>query len=100
MRFSDRRRDLRIPVIDRCLKSPGTRWSARQLLLEVNSYLLEGEAKPVDIRTIQKDLKYLESLPHNPAPIAFKDDGRIRYYHYSDRHYELEAPAINTDQLF
>lgn len=100
MRFSDRRRDLRIPVIDRCLKSAGTRWSARQLLHEVNAYLLECDAKPVDIRSIQKDIKYLEGLPHNPAPIAFTDDGRVRYYYYADRHYELEATAVNADQLF
>lgn len=97
---NDRRRHLRLPVIDRCLQTPGTRWSTQQLLKEVNAYLAEGEIPTVTIRTIQKDLKYLESLPHNPAPIGFTDDGRIRYYYYTDRHYEMEAPATNTDQVF
>jgi predicted DNA-binding transcriptional regulator YafY len=98
--YNDRRRHLRLPVIDRCLQTPGTRWSAQQLLKEVNAYLAEGDNPPVTIRTIQKDLKYLESLPHNPAPVGFTDDGRIRYYYYTDRHYEMEAPATNSDQVF
>jgi predicted DNA-binding transcriptional regulator YafY len=100
MIYNDRRRHLRLPVIDRCLQTPGTRWSAQQLLKEVNEYLAEGDNPPVTIRTIQKDLKYLESLPHNPAPVGFTDDGRIRYYYYTDRHYEMEAPATNSDQVF
>ena len=100
MIFNDRRRHLRLPVIDRCLQTPGTRWSIRQLLKEVNEYLTEGDNPTVTIRTIQKDLKYLEAMPHNPAPVAFTDDGRIRYYYYSDRYYEMEAPAANPDQLF
>ncbi len=97
---NDRRRHLRLPVIDRCLQTPGTRWSAQQLLKEVNAYLEECDIPTVTIRTIQKDLKYLEGLPHNPAPIGFTDDGRIRYYYYTDRHYEMEAPATNSDQVF
>jgi predicted DNA-binding transcriptional regulator YafY len=97
---TDRRRHLRLPIIDRCLQTPGTRWSARQLLALVNQYLAECEKEPVSIRTIQKDLAYLESLPHNPAPLAFTDMGRVRYYYYSDRHYELEAASITTDQAF
>ena len=97
---NDRRRHLRLPVIDRCLQTPGTQWSAQQLLKEVNAYLTEGDIPTVTIRTIQKDLKYLEGLPHNPAPIGFTDDGRIRYYYYTDRHYEMEAPATNSDQVF
>ena len=97
---NDRRRHLRLPVIDRCLQTPGTRWSTQQLLKEVNAYLSEGDVPTVTIRTIQKDLKYLEGLPHNPAPIGFTDDGRIRYYYYTDRHYEMEAPATNSDQVF
>jgi predicted DNA-binding transcriptional regulator YafY len=100
MIYNDRRRHLRMPVIDRCLQTRGTRWSAQQLLTEVNAYLAEGDNPPVTIRTIQKDLKYLESLPHNPAPVGFADDGRIRYYYYTDRHYEMEAPAANSDQIF
>lgn len=97
---TDRRRHLRLPIIDRCLQTPGTRWSARQLLELVNQYLAECEKEPVSIRTIQKDLAYLESLPHNPAPLAFTDKGRVRYYYYSNRHYELEAASISTDQAF
>ncbi|TAD90358.1 MAG: WYL domain-containing protein [Bacteroidetes bacterium] len=100
MLANDRRRHLRLPVIDRCLQTPGTRWSAQQLLQAVNEYLAEGDTPPVTIRTIQKDLKYLESLPHNPAPVGFADDGRIRYYYYTDRQYEMEAPATNADQVF
>lgn len=97
---NDRRRHLRLPVIDRCLQTPGTRWSAQQLLREVNAYLAEGDIPPVTIRTIQKDLKYLEAMPHNPAPLGFTDDGRVRYYYYTDRHYEMEAPITNSDQVF
>lgn len=100
MIYNDRRRHLRLPVIDRCLQTPGTRWSAQQLLKDVNEYLADGDNPPVTIRTIQKDLKYLEGLPHNPAPIGFTDEGRIRYYFYTDRRYEMEAPAANTDQVF
>jgi predicted DNA-binding transcriptional regulator YafY len=66
----------------------------------VNAYLSEGDIPIVTIRTIQKDLKYLEALPHNPAPIGFTDDGRIRYYYYTDRHYEMEANTTNSDQVF
>lgn len=97
---NDRRRHLRLPVIDRCLQTPGTRWSTQELLREVNAYLSEGDIPIVTIRTIQKDLKYLEALPHNPAPIGFTDDGRIRYYYYTDRHYEMEANTTNSDQVF
>ena len=97
---NDRRRHLRLPVIDRHLQIPGSRWSAQQLLEKVNTYLAEGDDAPVTIRTIQKDLKYLEALPHNPAPIGFTDDGRVRYYFYTDRFYELESPVVNTDQVF
>lgn len=100
MIYNDRRRHLRLPVIDRCLQTPGTRWSAQQLLKEVNGYLADGDNPPVTIRTIQKDLKYLEGMPHNPAPLGFRDDGRIRYYYYTDRYYEMEAPATNSDQVF
>ncbi len=100
MLSNDRRRHLRLPIIDRCLQASGTRWSARQLLEKVNEYLLECDQAPVTIRTIQKDLAYLESLPHNPAPLAFSDSGRVRYYHYSDRDYDLEAPAVSADQAF
>lgn len=70
------------------------------MLDKVNSYLLECDKEPVTIRTIQKDLLYLESLPHKPAPLGYSDLGRVRYYFYTDRTYELEAPAVSNDQGF
>lgn len=100
MLSTDRRRHFRLPVIDGCLRQTARRWTAKQLLEKVNAYLLECEEAPVTVRTIQKDLRYLQSLPHNPAPIACVDMGRDRLYFYEEEDYELELPAINADESF
>lgn len=99
MLSTDRRRHFRLPVIDACLRQSARRWTAKQLLEKVNAYLLECEEAPVTVRTIQKDLLFLQSLPHNPAPIAFVETGRERFYYYEEA-YVLEQPAINADESF
>ncbi|MCA0382688.1 MAG: WYL domain-containing protein [Bacteroidetes bacterium] len=100
MLSTDRRRHFRLPVIDGCLRQTARRWTAKQLLEKVNAYLLECEEAPVTVRTIQKDLRYLQSLPHNPALIAFIDKGRERWYYYEEDDYVLELPTINADESF
>ena len=83
---------LRVEILDELLNR---RWTGIELLKQVNERLLSRDERPIDNRTLLRDLKYLLEKRH--APLHRPKDGG-KYYYYTEK-FSLKDIPLDSDEL-
>jgi len=89
--------ELRVEIIDRCLRNNMTQWTLEKLLEQVNENLGERNINAVSLRTIQNDLRFL-TIEKN-APIERKRKGNSIFLYYDDPHFSIKNLRLRNDEI-
>lgn len=82
--------------LDECFRNTKMRWSLKNLLEAINSWLNENFLEGISKRTLQDDIKYLKEV--EAAPIIMYKEGNSNYFKYEDSDFSIkEKPISNQD---
>lgn len=88
----------RYTIIDQCLCRRNRCWTIQNLLDAVNEDYekMYGPGAGISLRTLRDDLKYIRSLDHYNAPIAYT---LSRGYHYTDPEFSIFKSSLTSADL-
>lgn len=89
--------NIRYQAIDRCLQNRGRMYHIDDLVKACNEALssFNGEHSEVKKRTVQYDIKYMESEAGYAAPIERYKEGNRIYFRYEDRSFSINNQPVN-----
>ena len=91
---------LRYQILDRCFSNFQKRYTIDDLLEEVNKHLYDISGITVSKRLILDDIKYMrERLSHNAPIVAYKFNGKKRYYRYSDPDFHIYNNELSVTDI-
>lgn len=91
---------LRYRVLDRCLQDRNRKWSKNDLINAIDEALAEvnPDHDGISVRTLQEDLRHMQSIDGFDAPIAYKTLERKRYYYYEDPDFRIYRSPLNEQE--
>ena len=89
---------VRYLVLDKCFRNTGRKYFIDDLINECNNVLreLNQDSKGIKRRQIFLDMDFMKSEAGFSAPIEAYNDGRKKYYRYSDPNYSILGSLIPT----
>ena len=76
-------------VLDKCLRNRNRYYHLEDLVDAVNSMLERYDFCPVSQRTVQQDLKFMQSSEGFGAVLAKRYDGHTKIYTYEDPRFSI-----------
>lgn len=89
--------NLRIEIIDECLRNNYRKWTLADLLKAVNRKLNDSYGKNASRRTLQDDLKHLKE--HKDAPIKKTREGNKIFFYYENLNFSIRNLPIKDEEI-
>jgi predicted DNA-binding transcriptional regulator YafY len=92
---------IRYHILDKCLSNPVRKYFIEDLVKACDEALKEinPSASGIKKRTIQYDLRHMESAEGWNAPIQHLQDGKRIYYRYSDKQFSIDNQPLNQAEI-
>lgn len=90
----------RYQALDRCLSDPSRKYLLEDLIKACDVALKDIDPdNAAKKRTVQYDLRYMESAEGWNAPVGRFFDGRRTYYKYSDENFSIEKQPLHQVEI-
>jgi len=91
---------IRYQVLDRCFRNTGRKYYIEDLIEEINKVLQDIDpSKSVSKRQVLDDINFMESSEGFSADIERIQDGRRKYYRYSNPEFSINNIPIKQDEI-
>lgn len=92
---------IRYRVLDRCFSNPVKKYFIEDLVNACDVALkeIEPESSGIKKRSIQNDIKHMESAEGWSAPIGRFEDGKRVFYRYTEKGFSIDNQPLNQAEL-
>ncbi|TDQ06244.1 helix-turn-helix transcriptional regulator [Pedobacter metabolipauper] len=92
---------IRYRVLDRCLSNPVKKYFIEDLVNACDLALkeIEPDSSGIKKRSIQNDIKHMESSEGWSAPIGRFEEGKRIYYRYTEKGFSIDKQPLNQAEL-